>query len=128
MDALDRGHAIGSDGQLRRGLGIRRCPALQRKQAYDHLQAVQQSVIGLLARNLLLPNQRILLTKQSLVPSKSLAQPDFGQPSCCQLAFVARVGTPFRAFKYGIRRKFRARQLFNGHVVSLYPALSEIHA
>ena len=49
VHAPDRGYAIGRRSQLRSGLGIRRRPALQRKQTYDHLQVIQQSMIGLLA-------------------------------------------------------------------------------
>ena len=40
MHAPDRGYAIGRGSQLRSDLGIRRRPALQRKQAHDHLQVV----------------------------------------------------------------------------------------
>ena len=77
MDAPDRDYTIGRGGQLRSGLGVRRRPALQPKQAYDHLQAVQKSMIGLFAQNLLLLDQLVLLTKQSLFSSESLPQPDF---------------------------------------------------
>ena len=39
VDAPDHRYAIGGRGQLRSGLGIRRRPALQRKQGYDHLRS-----------------------------------------------------------------------------------------
>jgi hypothetical protein len=49
VDTPDRGNAIRRGGQLRSNFSILRRPALQRKQAYDHLHPVQQPMIGLLA-------------------------------------------------------------------------------
>src|SRR5271166_4846579 len=104
VDASNRGHAIGRDGQLRSGFGIRRRPALQPKKADDHLQAVQKSMIGLVPQNLLLLDQLVLLTKQSLFSGESLSQPDFRAPMFCKLVFVARDRAALRALKYGVRR------------------------
>ena len=126
MNAPDRSDAIGRDGQLRSDLGIRRRPALQRKQAYDHLQAVQKPMIGLLAQDLLLSDQLVLLTKQSLFSGKSLPQPDFREPMSCQLAFVARDRAALRAFKNGARSGDVAGRMFDGHVARL-PAAPGIH-
>jgi hypothetical protein len=46
VDATHRGNAIGRSRQLRSNFSILRRAALQRKQAHDHLRAVQQSMIG----------------------------------------------------------------------------------
>ena len=107
VDAPDRGNAIGRGGQLRSNFGILRRPALQRKQAYDHLQAVQQPMIGLLAQNRLLLDQLVFLTKQRLFLGESLSQPDFRAPTSYQLAFVACDRAALAAFKNDIRRRIR---------------------
>ena len=59
--------AIGRGGQLRSDLRVGRCSALQRQQAHDHLQAVQQPVIGLLAQERLMFDQLVLLAKQNFI-------------------------------------------------------------
>jgi hypothetical protein len=75
---------------------------------------------GLRARDFLLLNQLVLLTKQSLFSGESLSQPDFRAPMFRQLAFVARNRAALRAFGHGARRWARAvREMFNGHVASL---------
>src|SRR5580700_9537451 len=121
VDAPDRGNAIGCRGQLRNDLGILRRTALQRQQAYDHLQTVQQPMIGLLPQHRLLLDQRVLLTKQSLFPGESLAKPAFGAPVSYQFAFVARDRATLAVFKNGIRGIRPFPRLFDGHfVASLY--------
>jgi len=84
----------------RSNLAIRRRPSLQRKQACDHLQAVQQPMIRLLAQNRLLSDQFVLFAKQRVFSGKSLAQADFRAPMPCQLAFVARDRAALGAFEY----------------------------
>ena len=103
MNAPDRGNAIGRSRQLRSHFGIFRCPALQRQQAYDHLQAVQQPMIGLLAQHRLLLDQLVLLTKQSLFPGESLVAARFRAPVSYQLAFVARDRAALAIFKNDIQ-------------------------
>src|SRR5271154_670314 len=121
VDAPDRGNAVGGRGQLRNNLGILRRTALQRQQAYDHLQTVQQPMIGFLPQHRLLLDQRVLLTKQSLFPGESLAKPAFRAPVPYQLAFVARDRAALAAFKNDIWRVYPLRRLFDGHfVASLY--------
>jgi hypothetical protein len=116
VDPSDRSHAVGRDGQLRSDLGIRRLAALQRKQAYDHLQAVQQPMIGLPAQNFPLLDQLVFLAKQSLFSYERPSQADFRAPEFCKLAFVVR----HRAAPNGARMCVRAeRQLIRSHVVSL---------
>ena len=90
VDASDRGNAICRGGQLRGNFGVLSRPALQRKQAYDHLHAVQEPMIGLLAQSLLLSNQLFLFAKQSLISGECLSQSNFSAPVSCELAFVAR--------------------------------------
>jgi hypothetical protein len=120
VDARNRGHPIGRDRQLRRDLGILRCPALQRKQAHDHLHAVQKPVIGLLAQDLLMLDELVLLTQQSLVPGESLPQPELRAPIFCELEFLARDRAALRASKYRLRKRVRAlRRLFNAHFFEL---------
>ena len=92
MDAPDRGDAIGRCRQLRSDFLILRCAALQRQQAHDHLQAVQQAMIGLLAQERLVLDQIVLLTKQSVFPDESLSQPGFRALMSYQLAFVGGRG------------------------------------
>jgi hypothetical protein len=75
VNALDSSDPVGRSSQLCGDLGIRRRPALQRKQAYDQLQAVHHPVIGLLAQELLLLDQFVFMTKQRLILSESLPQP-----------------------------------------------------
>ena len=99
MDAPDRGDAIGCRGQLRSNFGILRRPALQRQQAYDHLHAVQQPMIGFLAQNHLLFDQFVFLRKQSLLSRQRPSKPTFRAPMSCQLAFVARDGASLLPFK-----------------------------
>ena len=103
MDAPDSGNAIGRGSQLRSNLSILRCPGLQRKQAYDHLYAIQQPMIGLVAQNRLLLDQLVPVTKESLLPGESLPQTDFRAPMSCQLAFVARNCAAPETFKDDIR-------------------------
>jgi hypothetical protein len=100
VNASDRGDAIGCGGQTRGDLTIRRRSGLQRKQARDHLQAIQQPMIRLLAQNRLLSDQFVLLAKQGIFSGKSLAQPDFRAPMPCQLAFVARDRAALGVFEY----------------------------
>jgi hypothetical protein len=99
VDAPDRGNAIGCCGQLRSNFSILRRPALQRKQAYDHLHAIQQPMIGLLAQNCLVLDQLVLLTKQSLFSGESLSKPTFRAPMSSQLLFVACDRAALRASK-----------------------------
>ena len=121
MDAPDRGDAIGRRGQLRNNLCIVRRPALQRQQADDHLQAVQQPMVGLLPQHRLLFDQLVLLTKQGFFPGESLAKPAFRAPVFHQLAFVARDRATLAVFKNAIQGTFPLRRLFDGHLVaSLY--------
>ena len=121
MDAPDRGNAIGRGGQLRSDLGICRCPTLQRKQAYDYLYAVQQSMIGLPAQERLLLDQPVLLTKQSLILGESLSQPAFRAPMSYQLAFITRDRAALATVKNNMRKRIRAgRRIFNGDL-SCFP-------
>jgi hypothetical protein len=46
-------------------------------------------MIGLLAQNILLSDQLVLLTKQSLFAGKSCPQQAFRELATCQLAFIA---------------------------------------
>ena len=108
MDSPNRGNTIGRGGQLRSNLGIRRCPTLQRKQAHDHLQAVQQPMIGFLAQNGLPLDQVILFGKQSLILGESRWQPGFRSPMSGQLPFVARNGAKLTTFKDNIRLRICA--------------------
>jgi hypothetical protein len=85
--ASNRGNTIGRGGQLRSNFSIRRHPALQREQAYDHLQVVQQSVIGFLAQNLLLLDQLVLLMRQNFFLGECLSQLGFRAPMSYSLAF-----------------------------------------
>ena len=101
MDAPDHGNTIGCGSQLRSGLGIFRRPALQRKQAYDHLQVVQQSMIGLAAQKLLILNQLVFLTKQALIKSDGLSQLEFGASIFFQFAFITCCRTVPIAFICG---------------------------
>src|SRR5207249_6313814 len=89
VNAAERGNAIGRGGQLRSNFSILRRPALQRKQADNHLRAVQQSMIGLLVQNHHLSDQLVLLMKQRLFSRESLAQLDFRAPTSGQLTFAA---------------------------------------
>src|SRR5580704_4370198 len=118
VDAPDRGNAIRCRSQLRNHLGIVRRPALQRQQAYDHLQAVQQPMIGLLPQHRLLLDQRVLLTKQSLFPGESLAKPAFRAPVPYQLAFVARDRAALAAFENDILVIRSFPRLFDAHFVA----------
>jgi hypothetical protein len=93
----------------------------KRKQAYDYLYAVQQSMIGLPAQERLLLDQPVLLTKQSLILGESLSQPAFRAPMSYQLAFVTRDRAALATVKNNMRTRIRTgRRIFNGHL-SCFP-------
>jgi hypothetical protein len=108
VDAPDHGDAIGCSNQLRSRLRIRRGPALQRQQAYDHLQVVQESMIGLAAQEGLILNCLIFLTKQALIKSDDLSQLEFGPPISFQFAFIACCRAVLRASIWSSRSYFYA--------------------
>ena len=123
MHARDGGDAAGRCGQLRSGFRIRRLAALQRKQADDQLQIVQQSVIGLSARQLLLADDLILLTKEILVMGDFLAQRDSHLAKLAELALVACGGARPLASNYGAQRRVGAGWgLVDAHGVSALSA------
>jgi hypothetical protein len=99
VDAPNRAYAVGRDGQFRSDIDIRRRPALERKQTRDHLQAVQQPMIGFLAQDLVLLDQFVFLTKQIIFSGESRSQPDFYAPVLCQLPFVACDGAALGDFE-----------------------------
>ena len=69
--------------------------ALSRSEPRDAIRCIL-SMGEQLAQNVLLLNQIVHLTKQSLSSGERLSQPDFRPP---QLAFVARDRAALRAFK-----------------------------
>jgi hypothetical protein len=84
-------------------------------------------MMALLVQNLLVADQLILLTKQSLVPNESLSQPDFRVSMLCQLEFVARNRAPLRALESGGHRDLRVeRDVFAGHGNLTFPAGAEL--
>jgi hypothetical protein len=94
---------------------------LERKQAYDHLQAVQQPMIRFLPQNLLLLDQLVLLAKQSFFPGEGFAKSAFRAHVSYQLAPVARDRAALAGFKSDMEGTFPLRRLFDGHfVASLY--------
>jgi hypothetical protein len=76
--------------------------AQRRQQAYDHLQVVQESMVGLAARERLILNRLIFLTKQVLIKSDDLSQLEFGPPMSFQFAFIACCRAVLRATIWGI--------------------------
>ena len=69
--------------------------ALSRSEPRDAIRCIL-SMGEQLAQNIVLLNQLVHLTKQSLFSGERLSQPDFHAP---QLAFVARDRAALRAFK-----------------------------
>ncbi len=75
MDTRDHGDAIGRDGQLLRGFGGLRRPALQRQQAHDGLQRVHQPVIGFAAQIFLMPEQLVFFAEWTFLSARSWRRP-----------------------------------------------------
>jgi hypothetical protein len=107
VNALDRGDRQAAM-ELRGGFGIGRRPACSGQQADDHLQAVQQPVIGLLAQEVLLLDHLVLLTNPLVVAGKGLPQQELSALVLGQLALVARGRAVLRGVEHDGRRRIRA--------------------
>lgn len=96
VDAPNHGNARGCGSPLRSRLRIRRCPALQRQQAGDHLQVVRESMIGLAAQERLILVCLVFLTKQACINSDDLLRASIwsishldGPPMSFRFGFIA---------------------------------------
>lgn len=93
--------------------------ALPRREIGEVIRGILAPGEQLVQYCLMLKDQLVYLTMQSLFSGESLSQPDFGQ-----LAYVACARTALRASKYDVRKQVRAvsqmrNGQFNGHIVSI---------
>ena len=111
MDAPERCDTVGGDGQLRRRFVVFGAAALHREQACDQLQSVQQTMFGLLAQDVLLLDQFVLLAQQFAFTEDGFSQLGFRLPMPFQFLLIHcdrgahRDGAIVRPLK--LNRRFR---------------------